>query len=42
MVSYTVPADGHAFDISEKLIHFTSGESPNDAFAKLRGFAQDH
>jgi len=24
------------FDISEKLIHFTSGESPNDAFGRLR------
>jgi len=29
------------FDISEKLIHFTGGESPDDAFARLRAIIRD-
>jgi hypothetical protein len=32
---------GTRFDISDKLIHFTRGESPNDAFGRLRAIIRE-
>jgi hypothetical protein len=41
MVTCTRQIDGYAFDITEKLIHFTSGESPKEAFARLQAIVRE-